>query len=445
MVGPGQRRFSVFGSGPRAAALGLAFAIAFLLAFGPPAAPAQTFQVIHNFTGLGDGSEPNYGITIDTVGNLYGTTFSGDALTGTVYKLALKGSSWVLSPLYLFTYQGIGGSIPYATVIQGRDGSLYGTAAYGGDLQACPNGATSGCGTVFNLRPLPSIPATPLTPWKETVIHTFHNTDGANAYGGDLIFDNAGNIYGTTYHGGTGTCPGGCGVVYELTPAGGGNWTQTVLYNFKQGSGDGTNPWTGVIFDQAGNLYGTTVNGGASGAGAVYELSPSGLGWTEKVIYSFSGGADGLSPYAGLVFDQSGNLYGATVGGGTGNGGTVFKLTPSGGTWTLSTLYTFLGTGGQLAGGPFGRVLLGSNGNIYGAAFSDGLYGFGAAFKLTPSGGGYTYTSLHDFTGGLDGGHPRSYLVMDKNGNLYGATTVGGTGNPTNCVGACGVVYEITP
>ena len=272
----------------------------------------------------------------------------------------------MLSPLYLFTYEGVGGSIPYDTVVIGRDGSLYGTAAYGGDLQACPNGNSSGCGTVFNLKPLPSIPPNPITPWNETVLHTFEKTDGANAYGGDLIFDVAGNIYGTTYNGGTGACFGGCGVVYKMTPSGG-TWTQTVLYNFQPGT-DASHPWAGVIFDQSGNLWGTTVAGGTFGKGTIYQLIPSGGGsWTENIVYNFTGGADGDSPYAGLAFDPSGNVYGATVGGGTDNGGTVYKLTPSGGTWTLTTLKSFSGTSGQLARGPFGRMLLDAAGNIYGA------------------------------------------------------------------------------
>ncbi len=445
MAVPGKNSLSVFKNGSCSAVLGLVFAIMFALAVTVTAAQAQSFQVIHNFTGLGDGSEPNYGITLDSAGNVYGTTFSGDALTGTVYKLALRGSNWVLSPLYLFTYQGSGGSIPYATVVIGRDGSLYGTTAYGGDLQACPNGSSSGCGTVFNLKPLPSIPPNPITPWNETVLHTFVKTDGANAYGGDLIFDVAGNIYGTTYNGGTGACFGGCGVVYKMTPSGG-TWTQTVLYNFQPGT-DASHPWAGVIFDQSGNLWGTTVAGGTFGKGTIYQLIPSGGGsWTENIVYNFTGGADGDSPYAGLAFDPSGNVYGATVGGGTDSGGTVYKLTPSGGSWILTTLKSFSGTSGQLARGPFGRMLLDAAGNIYGATFTGQPYGFGSAFKLAPDGsGGYTYTSLHDFTGGLDGGHPRSYLVMDKNGKLYGATAVGGSGNPTNCVGACGVVYQIVP
>jgi uncharacterized repeat protein (TIGR03803 family) len=421
------------------------FAIALILALAltiiaSPAAQAQTFQVIHDFTGNGDGSEPNYGITIDSAGNLYGTTFYGSTNTGTVYKLTHKSSSWVLTPLYTFIYEGSGGSIPYATVIIGANGSLYGTAAFGGNLSSC----VEGCGTVYNLKPPATFPPTPLFPWSETPIYRFSGSDGANPYGGDILFDKAGNLYGATYLGGSANCPSGCGVVYKLTPSGGG-WSESVLYSFTNQGGDGANPWAGVVFDQSGNLFGTTVHGGAYGGGTVYELSPSGGGWTEKVLYSFTGGADGGSPYAGLTFDQAGNLYGATVAGGTGKGGTAFQLTPSQGSWTLNTLYSFAGNKGSLTGGPFGKLILDSAGNLYGATSGDGIYGVGSAFKLSPGSGGWTYTSLHDFTGGLDGGNPRSYLVFDKNGNLFGTAAVGGTGNVQQCAGACGVVFEITP
>lgn len=255
----------------RAAVAGLTGA--FMLLLTAVASHAQTYQVIHNFAGGLDGSEPTSGLTFDVAGNLYGTTFEGDALTGTVYKLAHKNSSWVLIPLYLFPYEGSGGSIPYARVIFGKDGTLYGTAAFGGNLQGC----SGGCGAVFNLKPKPNPPVTPLSPWIETPLYLFNGgSDGANPYGADLIFDQAGNLYGTTYDGGTGSCSGGCGTVYKLTPSNG-SWTESVLYSFVQ-SGDGQHPWGGVNFDSSGSLYGTTVYGGAYGKGAIYQLTPSGSG-----------------------------------------------------------------------------------------------------------------------------------------------------------------------
>ena len=427
------------GTRQQAGILGLALAIALALTVGATmTAQAQTYNVIHNFIGGLDGSEPTSGLTFDGAGNLYGTTFEGDALTGTVYKLANKHSSWVLSPLYLFPYEGSGGSIPYARVIF-WSGIPYGTTGFGGNLQNC----AGGCGAVFNLRPQPTPPTTPLTPWVETPIHLFNGNDGANPYGADILFDSAGNIYGTAYNGGTGGCTGGCGVVYKLTPSNG-SWTESVLYNFAQ-SGDAQHPWGGVTFDQSGNLYGTTVYGGAYGAGAVYKLTPSGSGWTETVIYSFTGGTDGANPYAGLISDQAGNLYGATASGGSSNGGTAFELVSSNGGWTFNLLYSFTGASGQFAAGPVANLAFDSTGNLYGTTHGDGPYNYGAVFKLTPANGTWSYTSLHDFTGGNDGGYPRSNITFDKNGNMYGTAAEGGSAGSGNCYGPCGVVFEITP
>jgi uncharacterized repeat protein (TIGR03803 family) len=440
MASPGQQGMTIFGITLRAAA-GLALLMVFVLTGGTTqAAHAQTYGVIHNFVGGLDGSEPAAGVTIDGAGNLYGTTFEGDALTGTVFKLRFKSSNWVLSPLFLFTAGGSGGAIPYARVIIGKDGTLYGTTGYGGNPQNCADG----CGTVFNLKPTPTPPTTPLTPWVETPLYRFGGgSDGANPYGADLIFDQAGSLYGTTYNGGVGTCAGGCGTVYKLTPSNG-SWTETVIYSFNQG-GDAQHPWGGVIFDQAGNLYGTTVYGGAYGDGAIFKLTPSGSGWTESIVYSFTGGTDGANPYAGLIFDQSGNLYGAAASAGSGNGGTAFELVNSGGSWTFNLLYTFTGASGQFAAGPVANLAFDSAGNLYGTTHGDGPYNYGTVFKLTPAGGSWNYTSLHDFTGGVDGGYPRCNITFDKSGNMYGTAAGGGTGDPGNCYGACGVVFQITP
>src|SRR5271167_4284577 len=171
-----------FGTEPTAAARLLVAMMVLLAAVG---SQAQTYQVIHDFAGGLDGSEPTSGVTLDAAGSLYGTTFEGDALTGTVYRLVHKSSRWVLMPLYLFPYEGSGGSIPYARVIIGKDGTLYGTLAFGGNLQGC----SSGCGAVFNMKPTPNPPVTPLSPWIETPLHLFNGgSDGANPYGADIIF-----------------------------------------------------------------------------------------------------------------------------------------------------------------------------------------------------------------------------------------------------------------
>lgn len=193
-----------------------------------------------------------------------------------------------------------------------------------------------------------------------------------------------------------------------------------------------------MIFDNAGNLYGTAASGGPGGEGIIFELLYS-TGWTETTLYSFSflGANNGGFPYAGLISDLSGNLYGAASLGGMGGGGMVFKMTPSSGSWTLSTIYTFTGQWG-----PVRSLTMDGAGNLYGTTREDGAYG--NVFKLTPSGDGWTYTSLHDFTGGGDGGFPSSSVTFDANGNLYGTTYRGGA-TGSNCDNQCGVIWEITP
>ena len=430
MVSPGQHRTRIFQTSLRAAAAGLALAIMFLLTVGATeAVQAQTYQVIHNFTGGVDGQEPNFGLTIDAAGNLYGTTFEGDTGTGTAYKLVHRSTGWALTPLYVFTIASKG-VIPYSTLVIGRDGKLYGTTAFGG-IGPCLAYGHTGCGTVFTLQNPVTFCHTSYCPWIETPLYKFSGgADGSNPYGGALVFDQAGNIYGTTYGGGTGS-----GVVYKLTPAGSG-WTESVLYTFAGGS-DGASPWAGVTLDQAGNLYGTTAAGGAFGGGTVYELSPSGSGWTKRTLHSFQQQQDGGNPYAGVILDPAGNLYGATQYGGSGGGGTVFEMSPSGDSWIFTTLYSFIGSGGGHAKGPVADLVMDAGGNLYGTTGGDGTYRFGSVFKLTPEGGGWTYTSLHDFTGGSDGNLPRSNLVFDGSGNLYSTAYGGVDGN--------GVVFQITP
>jgi uncharacterized repeat protein (TIGR03803 family) len=218
---------------------------------------------------------------------------------------------------------------------------------------------------------------------------------------------------------------------YELTPSGSG-WTESVLHSFS--GSDGATPFSGVLPDGAGSLYGTTTAGGSANTGTVFQLKHS-IGWTETVLYSFRNGNDGSYPTAGLVFDGSGNLYGATSSGGSGGGGTVFKLTPSGGSWTYSLVYSF--TGGANCG-PWGNLFIDGSGNLYGTTVCDGANNAGSVFKLTPSGNSWTCTSLHDFTGGSDGKNPYCNVAVDTSGNLYGTTYAGGSPG-------YGVVWEITP
>jgi len=391
-----------------------------------PSAQAQTFAVLHNFTGGQDGSQPVAGLTIDQAGNLYGTASAGGAGYGTVFKLTHKHSAWTLGPLYSFL-GGNDGAGPVARPVLGKNGTLYGSTAAGGGGACSKIYEYSGCGMIFNLRPPAAACKSALCFWSETVLYRFAGgSDGAYPIG-QLVFDQSGDIYGTTFDY---LQFGSLGTVFELTPSGGG-WTKSDAHRFD--GTDGQYPTAGLIFDPSGNLYGTTYYGGAHGYGAVYELTPSGSGWTENVLYSFQNGNDGADVAAGLVFDNSGNLYGAASAGGSGGGGTVFELTPSGGHWTLSVIYSFAGSGG-----PASSLVMDTSGNLYGTTVADGAYGAGNAFKLTSSGGGWTYTDLYDFTGDSDGASPFGGVTLDTNGNLYGTTESGGANG-------YGVIWEITP
>jgi uncharacterized repeat protein (TIGR03803 family) len=190
-----------------------------------------------------------------------------------------------------------------------------------------------------------------------------------------------------------------------------------------------------VVFDGAGNLYGTFSQNGPSGFGAIYKLARSGSGWTESTVHAFTyHGNDGAAPQGGLILNASGDLYGTTVHDTTG-GGSVFVLTPSGGSWSYDFIYSL---SGGIDLGPYDKLVTDASGNLYGTTFGDGQYGLGSVFKLTRSSGGWTYRSLHDFTGGSDGANPMCALVFDSSGNLYGTASAGGTHHD-------GVIFKITP
>ncbi len=385
------------------------------------AASAQSYSVLHNFTGGHDGAIPNAGVTVDAAGNLYGTTSEGGtgyrgAGFGAIYELKLRNGNYTVNSLYQFT-GGADGADPYDRVVFGPDGVLYGTAYEGGN---------DNNGVVFKLQPRPTACGTALCSWMETVLYPFpaDGSGGGLPYFGDVIFDGMGNMYGTTLKSSAGA---GDGVVWELTPPG--TWgTETVLNTFT-----GTNghyPAGGPIFDSSGNLYGTTPKGGPSNDGVVYQLVGSSGGWTENVLYNFTGGNDGSSPVAGLVFDAAGNLYGAATSAGAGAGGAVFELSPPG-TWTTFTLiYSFPGGSrsctGSPGGGPWAQLTMDGAGNLYGTTCADGTNQYGNVFELSPSSGGWTYTDLYDFTGGTDGGFPVSNVVCDSAGNLYGTASFAG-------------------
>ena len=412
----------------RRASLGFMMVLALIWLNMTTAALAQTYHVIYDFTGGQDGANPFTGLTIDAGGNIYGTAFSGGAAGfGTVFSLDNSGSGWTLVPLYSFA-GGSDGEGPVARLTLGPDGALYGSTSAGG-AGSCNNyNGYFGCGTVYEMRPPPRAPASVMVSWGSNVLYRFSGSDGAYPQG-DLTFDQAGDIYGTTINGGS----AGWGVVYSLTRSNGG-WTQSVLYQAR-GDGDGQYPWGGVAFDPSGSLYGVFSQNGPSGYGAVYKLARSGSGWTESTVHGFTyHGNDGASPQGGLIFDGAGNFYGTTVHDATG-GGTVFEFTPSGGNWTYDFLYGF--TGG-IDLGPYDKLVMDAAGNLYGTTFADGQYGYGSVFKLTRSGGGWVYTSLHDFTGGSDGSNPMCALVFDSYGNLYGTASGGGDRQD-------GVIFQIAP
>ena len=257
----------------------------------------------------------------------------------------------------------------------------------------------------------------------ETTLYNFTGFADGNDPLSNLVMDSAGNLYGTTFVGGA----YGAGEVFEVSPSAGRGWTETVIYNFTGGL-DGANPYySGVIFNAAGNLYGTTVGGGASNFGTVFELTPKGSAWTETVLYSFAGQPDGASPYSGLAFDAHGNLFGTTYGGGATANGTVFELTRgTKGQWSESVIHSFNFTSGSA---PAGEVTFDRHGNLYGVTQGGGNSGAGVIFKLVPSASGHwSGQVLHSFTGGSDGGYPYAEkLVFDRLGNLYGTTEGGGT------------------
>ncbi len=401
-------------------------------------AQAQTFRVLHTFTGGPDGGSPTVGLTMDRAGNLYGTAEFGGTGTcrsgslvgcGTVFRLSHAGTGWIFTPLYSFTGWAFGdGAYPEGRVSVAADGSLYGTTTLGGNEQDCLSGP--GCGTVFRLQPQSQPCKGFLCPWQETVLYRFTGSPDGFRPSGDLTFDPSGNIYGTTYNGGA-----DYGTVYELTRYGG-SYGESILYNFT--SGDGAYPSSGVTLDNAGNLYGTATDGGPYDAGTVFELKPSGSGWTPSTVYAFTGGLDGYDPFAGLVFDQAGNLYGATPNGRPEGEAVLYQLVPGSGSWSFHEMYSIQG---QYGGGPRSTLLLAPDGNFYGTTIGLGV-SWGSVFKLTHTNGSWVYTDLYDFTGGADGGYPYGGVVMDEAGNLYGTASAGAE---SGCNYGCGVVFEITP
>jgi uncharacterized repeat protein (TIGR03803 family) len=388
-------------------------------------ASAQTFTVLHNFTGGLDGSSPWGQLAMDPAGNFYTGTMEGgnDTGSGAAIKLKPISGSWLLQPLYDFN-GGIGDGVQPQVVVA-PNGAVFGSTQAGG---------LSNCGIVFQLRPSPTVPSTALARWNETIVHMFAGgSDGCNPFSAPII-DSAGNLYGTTADGGSNN---DAGVVYELVRSGQ-SYTEQILHAFS--GPDGAVPAAGLIADSSfTNFYGVTQVGGSSGYGTVFRLTNTGSGWTETVLYNFHNSSDGQQPQAGLAMDASGNLYGSTGMGGNGGGGTVFELMPSGGNYTFQVLYSLECNYPSCIGPYLGYMTLDSDGNLYGTTLNQGANTYGSVFELTRSGGSYTFSDLHDFSlGSDDGGFPDGGVIRDAAGNLYGTAVDGGTyGN--------GIIYQIMP
>jgi uncharacterized repeat protein (TIGR03803 family) len=329
------------------------------------AAAASKYKVLHSFTGS-DGANPYAGLIFDTAGNLYGTTLNGGGShrEGTVFKLKRNSDgSWTESVLYSFCHltNCADGFVPNSRLIFDAAGNLYGTAG----------GGAYGVGAVFKLTPNSD------GSWTESVLYSFAGADGDGPFAG-LIFDAAGNLYGTTVGGGAHRR----GIAFKLTPNSDGSWTESVLYSFCSltNCADGSYPHGCLIFDSAGNLDGTTQQGGgAHRRGTVFKLAPNADGsWTESVLHSFQSG----NPFDGLTLDAAGNLYGTTSQGGPADGGAVFKLSPqSDGSWGYSVLRFFYG---KPALSPYAGVLLDNVGNLYGTTLNCGSGCQGVVFEITP-------------------------------------------------------------
>ncbi len=390
---------------------------------GSGSGSSATETVLYAFgtNGSGDGSEPSGPLVIDSSGNLYGTTaLGGSNNTGTVFELT---AASVEHLVYSFGAQGgTDGYSPNGRLAIDASGDLLGTTSGGGSGNAL--NPPDGSGTVFRIS----------SAGAETLLHSFiqpsTSVDGGQPFSG-VVLNAAGDAFGTTSAGGA----NGTGAVYEVTAAG----SESLLHSFGAlGSGDGANPYGGLIMDAAGDLFGETSSGGATGKGCIFEI-PS--GGSESVLYSFgaSGPADGSVPAGSLSMDSAGNLYGATQYGGANGTGTIFELTTAG---TEVILHSFGAAGSGDGDGPNGDLLINAAGDIFGTTASGGssrlsASGGGEVFEITPTG---TYSVLYEFgqSAASDGQSPHGGLIEDSSGNLYGTTVSGGTHGD-------GTVFRITP
>jgi uncharacterized repeat protein (TIGR03803 family) len=447
---------------------GTVVAVAVTLILMPNSWAASSERVLHTFD-IATAGFPVSGLAMDANGNLFGTTLRGGRGTcgegcGVVFKLT-KNSKGGATYRVIHSFVGAfsDGGNPFGAPIVDSAGNVYGTTTIGGK---------GDCGIVYRLSP------TAGGEYKETILHSFNkfnkrNEDGCNpeSY---LVSDAAGNLYGTTNTGGGGGvngtfCDNGCGSVFKLAPNGDGTYTETVIHSFPgtKGNTDGRNPVGGMVFDSAGNLWGSTQAGG-NGNGTVFELTPNSDGtYTESTLFRFTGVSTGFDPNTDLVIDKAGNLYGTATNGGLNNGnGVVFKVTPQpGGGVKESIIHTFPRCNATVCPdgvSPFNGLTIDANGTLYGTVDLGGgasdqcgappAFGCGIVYKLTPNAQGkFTETILYRFQGFADGAKPEDdRLVIDASGNIFGTATEGG--NTTAChsngefdPGGCGVVFEVTP
>ena len=321
---------------------------------------------LYSFTGGEDGSRPESGLVSDPAGNLYGAGTQGGSIgVGSVFELSSAGNgAWIESTISLFPDRD--GAYPQGGLVADGRGNYYGTTYSGGDAPCTGGYPYSGCGTVFEVRQSSN------GVWASQIIYSFTGGNDSQAPTGNLIFDSAGNLYGAAAGAGSGTS---YGQIFELTQTSEGRWRKVVLHNFT--FSDGGSPSGGLVFDAAGNLYGTTLYGGTSGRyGTAFKLSPNSNGtWTETTLYSFTGNGDGGYPNGGVVLDHAGNLFGTTQVGGIGQGyygaGTVFEISPGSTGWTQKSIHLFDQQSDD-GGAPLAGLIIDESGNLYGTTMALG-------------------------------------------------------------------------
>jgi uncharacterized repeat protein (TIGR03803 family) len=428
----------------RAAVITTTIATTLLLICASQVCAAVDVTVMHAFTGGKDGAFLDSNLVADAAGNFYGTTQIGGAYGwGTVFELSPnQEGKWRFSLLYTFTGAADGGN-PLGSLVFDAAGNAYATASSGG---------ANGFGVVFELSPPPHAHG---EPWSEKVLYSFQGgSDGAIPFG-NVVFDAAGNLYGTTSIGGHSHigCLAGCGTIYELSPTGNGSWNEKVLHRLIDAFGQGAEPRAGLVMDAAGNLYGTTYEGGNNsvcgglGCGSVFELTPPASGkkhWGFKNLIDFNG-IDGALIRGGLTLSSGGALYGTTLYGGADNRGIVFSFTQESGHWKFQTVYSFNGLYDGLQ--PSGNLALDNAGNVYGATYEGGANDWGSLFQLVPSANGWTENLLYSLpvSGRRVGSDPLGGVIIDATGNIYLTTNQGGNLHDCQEQGdGCGAVIKLS-